>query len=167
MKQTRGEDATMESELSKEAPADYILSILQTVFPHNLRIENNRDKHISGCDWKIHWKPSPIITEIDDKNDLYLGLTGNISLDEITTEKQDVIQLFVNYPTFKGKYLFIYNNLIRNIDLHQWIHERMQTWGKTTKCFIVPISKIEDSHYKEHPELANPNLEWFTRKRNL
>jgi len=161
---SKGKPATWEEELTKEAPADYILNILWKTFPRAVEIDDNRDKHVSGCDWRITWETSHV-SEIDDKNDLNLGVTGNICLDKATTDKEGGIQLFVNYPRFTGKYLFVYNALLRWIDLEHWIHERQQPWGGTTKAYIVPVENLNFSIYKSFPEIVNPNIEFFTRKR--
>lgn len=163
LKQTKGDSATFEVEGGKEAPAKYIEDILWNVFGRAKSIENMREKHLSGCDWLITWKTGNT-TMIDDKNDLKLGVTGNICLDEKTCEKRDAVQLFVNYPLFEGKYIFVYNTLLRRLNLMAWIHERKQSWGGTTRAYIVPVRELRANIYKEDPKLAAPRFEWFTKK---
>ena len=159
--------ATFEEEGAKEAPSEYISDILWNVYPHASEIENVREKHMSGIDWIIHWKNGNI-TNVDDKNDLWLGLTGNISIDEKTLEKSDTIQLFVNYPKLKGKYIFIFNQFIlpkyiEKIALKK--HGRLQTWGEYTYTYIVKLKDIHHRIYDVHPELASPSFNYFCKKR--
>lgn len=165
MKLSKGGPATWEEETTKEAPADYILEIIKKAYPHAEKIENTRERHETGGDWIIHWKTGDK-TYVDDKNDKSLGLTGNICIDEKTVEKKDRIQLFVNYPRFNGKYLFVFNNLLLRIPLDEWIHERLQPWGKTTRAYIVPVKLLDSDIYRVHPQLVNPSFAWFTFKRN-
>jgi len=159
------EIATFEEEGAKEAPEKYILDILWKIYPHAESIENVRGKHMTGVDWILHWKNGNM-TNIDDKNDLWLGYTGNISLDEKTTQKTDVYQLFVNYPTFEGKYIMIFNHLIpHHILTENRKHGRKQEWGKYTYTYIVPLKKLKHRIYDIHPNLANPSFNWFCKKR--
>jgi len=163
----RDDVATFEEEGAKEAPAEYILDILSHTYPHANKIENIRDKHLSGIDWVIHWKTGKT-TNVDDKNDLWLGYTGNISLDEATLEKQDIIQLFVNYPKLKGKYLFIFNNMFSPQYVKQNAlkrHGRLQTWGQYTYTYIIPLKVLKHKIYKIQPKLANPSFNYFCKKR--
>ena len=159
------EVATFEEEGAKEAPAEYILPIIKKIFPHAVKIENVKDIHEPGVDWLIYWRNGNI-TEIDDKNDLHLGYTGNISIDEKTLEKKDVIQLFVNI-TLPEKHLFVYNNFLsKNYVEANAVkkHGRLQTWGKYTYTYILPVKFLKHRIYEIYPNLVNPSIEYFTRR---
>ena len=164
LKLTEGEPATWEDELEKEIPNKVTLSILQKVWP-NMRITAQHDKHVSGADYLIGNKN---ILYIDSKNDTKLGLTGNICLDKVTTNKQGVIQLFMNYPRFPKNYLFVYNDLLPpKKTLEEWVIRRKQDYGGYTEAYVVPVAKLKHRIYEVIPKLAHPSLKWFTRKREI
>lgn len=148
-----------ETELAKEAPEDYVKPILEKMFPYS-NIENLREQRIPGKDWIIH-------INVDDKNDTYLGFTGNISLDEKTTFKlKNVFQLFVNTLLPKGFYIFIDSN---KIDFNTVI----------TKCYKIVKRKTKNNNGEEYETKSyvinikyiknavigcNPCIEWWMRE---
>jgi len=158
--------ATFEEEGAKEAPSNYILDILQKTYPNAKRIENVRDQHIGGIDWIIHWKTGNT-TNIDDKNDLWLGYTGNINLDEKTLEEKETTQLFVN-TDFIGKYIFIFNHLYSPNHLKKRATKKLralQEWGDYTYSYVVSMKELKHKIYEIHPKLVSPSFNWFCRKR--
>lgn len=162
----RLEDATMEEEIKKEASRDYILPIIRRAYPTATRIEDIREEHLSGIDWKVYF-PTGNYLEIDDKNDRHLGITGNINLDEKTTEKKETIQLFVNYPTYPGYFLFFYNDRITmDYIMENAIKKlsRMQTWGELTYSYVIPVHKILQA-IPDQPQFSHPQKDWFKWKR--
>jgi hypothetical protein len=161
LKQTNGSPADW-GEKEKEAPTDYILKILKTVFP-DAKIENYRGRNILGCDWKICY-PSGTIAVLDDKNDSKLGITGNVALDKETTKLHNGCQLLMNFPMFEGKYIIIFNKFLDGIDLDKWTHTRPQSYGGSTSCYVVSVSDIDPKPYHNYPPLANPNYGWFTKE---
>ena len=153
--------ARWDTELSKEASEDYVRGLLEKIYPEASSIENMRNQRISGVDWKIHL-PNGKTLNIDDKTDNWLGYTGNISLDQMTTVKKESLQLFVN-PDFPGKFLLLDNSKIAAVTLllKGKVH-KMATDGNITRTFIIPIKHIEKAIIK-----AEPSTEWFKIKRRL
>lgn len=148
---------TWETEGAKEAPEEYINSILELLYP-GARITNRREAH-DRVDWTIY-------ANIDDKTDLHLGETGNISLDESTLNSNDknLLQLFVNPNKLPGYHILIKNALL-NIDQVKAdaikIHERQTETEKetyTTRTYIMPIYCIKHAIIS-----AFPSVEWWCR----
>lgn len=152
--------AEWDTELSKEASKIYMRELLEKLYP-SAEVENVRDRRISGVDWIVHM-PSGEALKIDDKTDNWLGYTGNISLDQMTTVKKECLQLFVN-PDFLGKFLLLDNNKIDAVTLllKSKVH-KMVTDGNVTRTFIIPIKHIEKAIIK-----AAPSIEWFKIRRRF
>lgn len=152
--------AYWEPELEKEALVEeYVRGLLDKIYPEATSIENIRNQRISGVDWKIHL-PNGETLNIDDKTDNWLGYTGNISLDQMTTIKKESLQLFVN-PDFPGKFLLLDNSKIAagTLLLKGRVHT-MTTDDNITRTFITPIKHIEKAIIK-----AEPSIKWFKTKR--
>jgi len=150
---------TWDKELEKEAPKEYIRAILNALYP-GARIKNRR-KENDRVDWTIY-------ANIDDKTDLHLGETGNISLDESTLKSNDknLLQLFVNPNKLPGYHILIKNSLL-NIELvkENAIEEYVrttetETGSFTTKTYIIPIYCIKHAVVS-----AFPSIEWWYKKR--
>jgi hypothetical protein len=156
----------------KEAPRWYVKQILSTIFPNAKLIEDVADQHISGVDWKIHWKTGNILT-VDDKNDRRFCETGNIALDEATTRNKDTSQVFVHYPDNQGKWIFIHNYLypdgyIEENSVHKEYKD--QEWGEKTFAWILPISKLVYNKWTEtlyagywKDYMIRPEIDWYIR----
>jgi len=153
---------TMEAERQKEAKPEDIRLILRYLYP-GLRIKNVR-KSNQRTDWTIY-------ANIDDKTDLYLGETGNISIDESTLKDKDqnLIQLFVNPKKFPGYYLAIKNSWLNTDEIityatnNDTIIERVTgTNNETykTRTFIVPVEIIKLAIIHSYP-----SIEWWCRRR--
>jgi len=157
---TNHNEAKWEDTLPKEIPRNHVKRILEISFP-NSKIMDVSSQHIPGVDWIINENDN--IYKIDDKNDRWLGYTGNISLDDSTLKCRDTIQLFINFPKWMWNYLYIVNN---GLDVEKVIskakkHKQMkQPWGGYTITHIIPIKEIEYAIPK-NPPLINPNLDWF------
>jgi len=165
MKQQQSKEATWEVEGAKEAPRSYIRVLLEIIFPEST-ITDVTEEHITGIDWRILLANGHEI-HVDDKNDLYLGLTGNISLDEATIKKQDTIQLFVNFPRFQGNYLTVFNRLLSHDMVKEKAYKkvgRKQPWGGTTYTYIIQVAKILHA-VPDDPRYAYPSKDWFKWKR--
>lgn len=153
-------------EAEKEAPRDYVISILERVYFDSV-IVDLKGMNIAGADWELIWPKTGKKFIVDDKNDRHLGYTGNINLDEKTLEKKEVIQLFVNYPDFEETYLFLDNEKLNKYDIEKNCIEklaRMQPWGEYTYSYVIPVAKIGHAVPK-HPNFAQPSVEWFMQKR--
>ena len=148
-------ETTWDNELEKEAPEEYINSILHLLYP-GARIKNRR-KQKDRIDWTIY-------ANIDDKTDLHLGETGNICLDEKTLYSTDknLLQLFVNPNKLPGYHILIKNTLLNPKDvIKNSIKEEIRT-TKTendefiTKAYIIPIFCIKHAIIS-----AYPSTEWW------
>lgn len=157
-------ETTWATEVRKEAPRDYIRSILEGIYENAMYIEGLAAERISGIDWRVYFTTGSVI-EIDDKTDLSLGYTGNIFLDHDTLMKRECGQLFVN-PNFRGKYLLIYNerldpsHVIDNSFTTTTRETKTEYGSYETKGYAIEIKKI-----KSAIAFAKPSIPWFIRKR--
>ncbi len=157
-------ETTWATEVRKEAPRDYIRSILEEIYENAMFIEDIASKRISGIDWNVYFTTGSII-EIDDKTDLLLGYSGNIFLDHGTLMKRECGQLFVN-PNFRGKYLLIYNErltpsyVIHNSFTTTTRETKTEHGSYETKGYAIEIEKI-----KFAIAFAKPSINWFIKKR--
>lgn len=158
---------TFKESQKKEPPTHYIRRILEDAIPNPKDITNMRDKNVSGRDWVVKRYGKTIY--IDDKTDSLLGITGRISFDIPTTEKDNTIQLIVNEKNFPKYYIFVTNKdikfIVNNKELFPdvWIHSEKQSWGGITSCYVMPAIYLERvGEYKEYPTSVYPNIKWVS-----